>query len=1104
MFNKRKKVPAASGSGMDPALEELLSRLDGRDRKLLREELLKYRLVVERTHDMVCMTDLTGHYIYVSPSNTKTLGYAPEDLLGKAAVDLIHPDDRVSLLKTLRRYITPSGKKAINKNDEDISEYFQYRFKSASGEWRHLETTGNFLGDKMLFISRDITERRQAQDALQQSKEDLKKAVRERTQELQDANASLQQLTDQLKNLNENIADGMVYQISTGEDGALRRFTYLSPAVEKLHGLPYDEVVKNPSLIYSQMLESDRAEFMKREQHAIDARTKFEGAVRMQMPSGEIRWHQFVSVPRTEQGHGTVWDGLETDITDRVRREELQRMQYELILELNACDDIRQGFDTIIDTVLRLDYIDAGGMYLADPSDGSLSLIVHRGLSKEFIEHVSYYPGASSRVELIAKGRALYGNYTEVNPHADTVERREGIRAIAIIPIMSKGKMIAVLNLASHTHDSISDATRGVLETIALQIGGTLMRLRADAARSETEEIFRRFMDNSPIYVFFKDDAIRSLRLSSNYERLIGKPMHELLGKTMYDLFPSEFAKKIVADDMRVLAEGKQITLDEELNGRFYTTIKFPIHIDGKPRYLAGYTIDITDRKLAEDAVAAEKERLAITLRSIGDGVITTDTRGAILSMNKVAEELTGWMQHDARELPLTEVFTIVDKNTRERRSNPVEKVLASGGIVELADNTLLIARDGRERLIADSGAPIRDSKNTTIGVVLVFRDMTEKQEMLDNLQRMQKLDALGVLAGGIAHDFNNLLTGLSLNIDLARMRAQADSPVTAYLDKAMTRFSRAKGLTQQLLTFAKGGAPIRKTGRLEPIIRDNVLFALSGSNVSCTFTVAADLWTCDFDEAQIGQVIDNIVINAKQAMPAGGTISVTAGNEMLSAGFIAQLPAGAYVRLSIKDHGAGIPAGIKNRIFDPFFTTKEQGNGLGLTTSYSIIRKHDGLITVESEPGKGSTFHILLPASRKPLAATDTMNAQEQISGYFLIMDDDKDIRTDLMESLKALNCTVVTAGDGREALACIARAQAAGHMFDAVFLDFTVAGGMGGIETVCEIRKTHPMLPVFVMSGYADDPVLSNPAAFHFSGGLQKPFVISDMLEIYRAHKK
>ena len=294
---------------------------------------------------------------------------------------------------------------------------------------------------------------------------------------------------------------------------------------------------------------------------------------------------------------------------------------------------------------------------------------------------------------------------------------------------------------------------------------------------------------------------------------------------------------------------------------------------------LAG-NIGELQQALAE--IAAQKERLAVTLRSIGDGVITTDTSGNIVIMNKVAEDLTGWKLDEALGKPLATVFNIINENTRKPHENPVAKVLSSGQIVELANHTLLISRDGTERIIADSGAPIKDKDNKTIGVVLVFRDMTEKQQLQDSMQRAQKLESLGVLSGGIAHDFNNLMGGIFGYIDLAIAKS-TEEEVIQRLSKAMNAIERARSLTGQLLTFAKGGAPIQKIAHLFPFVEETAKFALSGANVSCNFGVSQDLWACNFDKNQIGQVIDNLIINAQQAMPVGGTIEMSARNISLA-----------------------------------------------------------------------------------------------------------------------------------------------------------------------------------------------------------------------------
>ncbi|MDA3846239.1 MAG: PAS domain S-box protein [Vallitaleaceae bacterium] len=375
---------------------------------------------------------------------------------------------------------------------------------------------------------------------------------------------------------------------------------------------------------------------------------------------------------------------------------------------------------------------------------------------------------------------------------------------------------------------------------------------------------------------------------------------------------------------------------------------------------------DITERQLAEKAIAEERERLAVTLRSIGDGVITTDIEGNVLIMNRVAELLTGWLQEEAMGKPITTVFNVIDESTRLAHENPVKKVLTDGEIIELANHTVLISKDGSERAVADSGAPIRNRNSEIIGVVLVFRDMTEKQKLLSNMQRIDKLDSLGILAGGIAHDFNNLLGGIFGYIDMARMSCNDSEKALGYLDKALSVFDRAKDLTQQLLTFSKGGVPKRTTGQIGYAIKKNATFVLSGTNINSEFIIAKDLWLCDFDKYQIGQVIDNMLINALQAMPNGGTVTIAVNNKYIEDGEIPIIPNGKYIEITIKDEGEGIDKKTLKYIFDPFFSTKQKGNGLGLATCYSIIQKHEGFIEVESQVGKGSSFHIYLPASEQ------------------------------------------------------------------------------------------------------------------------------------------
>lgn len=514
--------------------------------------------------------------------------------------------------------------------------------------------------------------------------------------------------------------------------------------------------------------------------------------------------------------------------------------------------------------------------------------------------------------------------------------------------------------------------------------------------------------------------------------------------------------------------------------------------------------VDISDRIRAENALAVEKEQLFVTLRSIGDGVITTDIEGNIILMNRVAEELTGWPLEDARGKHLSTVFTIVNELTREVSENPLDKVLSTGNIVEFANHTLLISRDGTQRVIADSGAPIKDKNGQTTGVVLVFRDTTEKQKFLEMTQNSQKLESLGILAGGLAHDFNNLLGGIYGYIDIAR-ESSKDASITQYLQKTINTIERARALTQQLLTFAKGGVPVKKIEYLFPFIQETAQFALSGSSVTCTFSIPPDLKPCSFDKNQIGQVIENLVINAVQAMNSGGSIQISARNISFSADDHPILSQGSYVEVSVKDSGTGIPKEILPKIFDPFFTTKCHGQGLGLPTCYSIMNQHGGYIDVESDPGSGTIFRIYLPASESPPCYDEKQIINEHKgNGIFLVMDDEEIMREILHDMLKTSGYDVVCTSNGKEAVEYAANAVRNQTPPAGMIFDLTVPGGMGGLEAATEIRKFDTTTPAFIASGYTDGSVMENPEAYGFNASIIKPFKRSELMEMLEKHMK
>lgn len=491
-----------------------------------------------------------------------------------------------------------------------------------------------------------------------------------------------------------------------------------------------------------------------------------------------------------------------------------------------------------------------------------------------------------------------------------------------------------------------------------------------------------------------------------------------------------------------------------------------------------------------------EKERAQVTLRSIGDGVITTDAEGKVVLINGIAERLTGWTQHEAEGKPLTEVFHIINEMTRERCENPVDKVLREGKIVDLANHTALIARDGTERIIADSGAPIRDESGNIIGVVLVFRDATEKKMMEEEILKAGKLESVGILAGGIAHDFNNILTAIMGNISLAMRDIKPADAIFRRLADAESACMRAKDLTYQLLTFSKGGAPVKKTVSISEIIEDSARLALAGSNVRCKISMPDDLPPADVDEGQISQAVNNLLINAVEAMPGGGLITVRAENLAAGKGDALPLAYGKYIKISIQDQGTGIPPGHLRKIFDPYFTTKQKGSGLGLAICYSIVKKHDGHISVESVLGSGTTFSIYLPASSKELTRRkDSREEPIRGEGKILVMDDEAIVRDVTGQILKKLGYDVEFAGDGSEAIELYRKAKESGKPFDLVIMDLTVPGGMGGKEAIHRLIEIDPDARAIVSSGYSDNLVMSDFRQYGFKGVVAKPYKIQQL---------
>lgn len=505
----------------------------------------------------------------------------------------------------------------------------------------------------------------------------------------------------------------------------------------------------------------------------------------------------------------------------------------------------------------------------------------------------------------------------------------------------------------------------------------------------------------------------------------------------------------------------------------------------------------ILEHRANEENLRKSEEQKSSILDAIPCAVLGVKNR-MIIFANDSTENVFGWKPGDLigkstrilyrNEADFNEIAVLLNKSSWKKRNYKIEFICRKKN----GDAFLCRMSVGKRHVLEEKD------------MVIVFEDITEykrNQEERDCLQaqalQAQKLEAIGTLAGGIAHDFNNLLTGIMGNLSVALIKSGNDD-VSTSLQRALQACERATQLTRQLLTFAKGGAPVKQLASVAEIVRDSAEFALRGANVACKFEVTDDLWAAEVDTGQLSQVISNLVINADQAMPNGGLLNIAIKNvEFKRASH--NLSAGRYIRITVSDSGGGIPKSSIGRIFEPYFTTKPSGNGLGLATTHSIITRHGGQIEVTSEVERGTTFTIYLPVS-SIIKLDEAQVEQVQISegtGRILLMDDEDFIRDVVVDMLDMMGYECVTCENGQQACTLYKQALETGCPFSAIIMDLTIPGGMGGVETMAEISRIDPMARGIVASGYCGDPVVASFRDYGFVAAISKPFSLSQVAE-------
>ena len=553
----------------------------------------------------------------------------------------------------------------------------------------------------------------------------------------------------------------------------------------------------------------------------------------------------------------------------------------------------------------------------------------------------------------------------------------------------------------------------------------------------------------------------------------------------------AEALSKLVAELKR--AEKALQTVKDELEKR----------VEERTAQLLGANLilkqEISERKRAEEALRESEQRFRSIAETTSDWVWEVDPNGFYTYSNPKVRDLLG---REPAEVVGKKPFDFMPEDEKGRVSKLFMNFVEFRQPFSHLENVNL-HKDGRRIMLETSGVPIFDERGNYSGHRGIDRDITERKRMEEEQLKISKLESTGILAGGIAHDFNNLITAILGNIELAKMATSPGGEAWSYLNNAEKSGIIAKGLTSQLITFAKGGGPITKVISIKEQIEDSTIFALSGSNVQCEFSIPNDLWLVKADDRQVRQVIQNMVLNAREAMPEGGTIFIRAKNVTLHPQQGLPLPEGEYLRLSIEDRGSGIPEELLSKIFDPYFSTKRRGNqkgmGLGLTVCHSIVKNHGGYIQVESRVKKGTTFHIYLPVFKgKVTSELNEIKKTVRSKGRVLVMDDEEMMRSLVGEVLKQIGYEAELSGDGEEAIVLYKKAIELEKPFGAVILDLTVRGGMGAKETIKRLLDINPNVKALILSGYSNDPIMFGYKEYGFKGALAKPFQISQLSQM------
>ncbi|MGA1845678.1 ATP-binding protein [Deferribacter abyssi] len=619
---------------------------------------------------------------------------------------------------------------------------------------------------------------------------------------------------------------------------------------------------------------------------------------------------------------------------------------------------------------------------------------------------------------------------------------------------------------------------------------------------SESELRLNLILNSAPHVIFIFDEDGTYLEIITSNEGLLYDSKEKLLGKKISEVMDESKSREFMNIIKKVIETNKLQIIRYELSVKegyeYFEGRVIPIDLGYSKKTIAWYAIDITELKNAINKVVEEKEKLNAILKSISEGVIGIDKNMKIIFYNEAALDILKLRGFNLYGKDFNEIIKIYKNGTRI--NIPFNEIFKKGIKGELENDCILKLHDGSPIYISDSFAPLYDAKSKISGAVFVFSDITEKRLIESRLYQAKQFESIGKFAGGLAHDFNNYLAAIR---NYANLLANYDDVfvknIAVGIDKIV---EQSIGITKQLLTFSKGGEPVKKKVDIISIINDCVEIVLSGTAIQVKRNFLEKPVICEADPHQLAQVFTNLLLNARDAIKNDGEIVISTTEKLLNENNFFGLLPGKYIEIRFKDNGPGIPHELSDKIFEPYFSTKEKGHGLGLSVCYSIIKKHNGIIYLNQRVDKGAEFIILLEVYDDDCTETFQMEMMPKYNLQILYMDDEKMLRDSFEMLIRSLGCQIEVSKSGEEVVEAIKVAK-----FDIIFLDLTIIGGIGGVETVRKIKNENPDLYVVVTSGYSNNDAISNYKEYGFDDYLIKPFSLDEIKRVidrYLRYKK